>query len=87
MNAEIQIRLEELLNEKIINSSSVSGGCIADSRKIELNSGKVFFLKQLSFANPRVFEAEALGLDLLSKSGVVNVPKVIVKNHHFFLLP
>lgn len=86
MKAEIQIRLEELLNEKIINSSSVSGGCIADSRKIELNSGKVFFLKQLSFANPKIFEAEALGLDLLSKSGVVNVPKVIEKGEDFLLL-
>ena len=86
MNSEIQIRLEELLNEKIINSSSVGGGCIADSRKIELNSGKVFFLKQLSFANPRIFEAEALGLGLLSKSGVVNVPKVIEKSDDFLLL-
>jgi len=86
MNAEIQIRLEGILNEKIINSSPVSGGCIADSRKIELNSGKIFFLKQLSFANPRVIEAEALGLDLLSKSGVVNVPKVIEKSDDFLLL-
>ena len=86
MNDNLYFRLEQLLNEKIISTSPVSGGCIADSRKIELNSGKTFFLKHLSNTNSKYFEAEALGLELLSESGMVKVPKVIEKGTDFLLL-
>ena len=54
MNHEIKSRLEELFNEKIRFTESVTGGCIADSRKIELNSGEVFFLKQIRNENSNI---------------------------------
>ena len=57
MNAEIQNRLEELPNEKIINSSSVSGGCIADSKKIELISHSV---QEISYKNAKLFKKNYL---------------------------
>tara|TARA_Y100001970_G_scaffold30918_1_gene38401 strand:- start:1885 stop:2754 length:870 start_codon:yes stop_codon:yes gene_type:complete len=86
MSPEIKSRLEELLNEKIRSTKSVSGGCIADSRKIELFSGKVFFLKQLRSNNSDIFSSEAYGLELLSESETVSVPKVIYKNSDYLLL-
>jgi len=45
MNADLQSRLEIILAEPVKSTTAVSGGCIADSRKLELNSGKLFFLK------------------------------------------
>ena len=47
MNPDLKSRLEKILSEPIKSTSSVSGGCIADSRKLQLDSGKVYFLKQL----------------------------------------
>ena len=86
MNPEIKSRLEEFLKEEIKSTKSVSGGCIADSRKIELFSGKVFFLKQLRNENSDIFNAESYGLELLTKSETVNVPSVIDKSSDYLLL-
>ena len=86
MSPKIKSRLEELLNEEIRLTKSVSGGCIADSIKIELFSGKVFFLKQLRSKNVDIFNAEAYGLELLSKSQTVSVPRVIDNNSDYLLL-
>ena len=46
MNADLQSRLEKILSEPVKLSTTVSGGCIADSQKLEMNSGKLFFLKK-----------------------------------------
>ena len=45
MNAELQFRQEKILSETVQLSTTVSGCCIADSQKLEMNSGKLFFLK------------------------------------------
>ncbi|RLD66015.1 MAG: fructosamine kinase, partial [Bacteroidetes bacterium] len=45
INSKVQSKIEDFLGEEIQNSSSVSGGCIADSRVIETTSGKQYFLK------------------------------------------
>ena len=50
MNPDLKSRLEKILSEPIKSTSSVSGGCIADSRKLQLDSGKVYFLKQIRAA-------------------------------------
>ena len=86
MNPDLKSRLEKILSEPIKSTSSVSGGCIADSRKLQLESGKVFFLKQLSCSTNRAFDAEECGLKELSKSGTVNVPEVVSKGPDFLLL-
>ena len=86
MNHDLKSRLEKILSEPIKSTSSVSGGCIADSRKLQLESGKVFFLKQLRGSNSGAFDAEERGLEELRISGTVNVPEVVCKRPDFLLL-
>jgi len=86
MNPNLKSLLEKIISEPIINSSSVSGGCIADSRKLQFGSGKVFFLKQLHSSSSGAFDAEEHGLKELRKSGTVNVPEVVCKGSGFLLL-
>ena len=85
MNPDLKSRLEKILSEPIKSTSSVSGGCIADSRKLLLESGKVFFLKQLRGSNSGAFDAEERGLEELRKSGTVNVPEVVCKGPNFLI--
>ena len=86
MNPDLKYRLEKILSETIKSTSSVSGGCIADSRKLQLESGKVYFLKQLRGNNSGAFDAEERGIKELCKSGTVNVPEVVCKGPDFLLL-
>ena len=86
MNPDLKSRLEKILSEPIKSTSSVSGGCIADSRKLQLKSGKVYFLKQLRGSSPGAFDAEECGLEELRKSGAVNVPEIVCKGPDFLLL-
>ena len=86
MNPGLKSRLEKILSEPIKSTLSVSGGCIADSRKLQLESGKVFFLKQLRGSSSGAFDAEERGLEELRKSGTVNVPEVVCKGLDFLLL-
>ena len=86
MNPDLKSRLEKILSEPIKSTSSVSGGCIADSRKLELDSGKVYFLKQIRGSSSGAFDAEECGLKELCKSGTVNVPEVVCKGPDFLLL-
>ena len=79
MNPDLKYRLEKILSEPIKSTSSVSGGCIADSRKLQLESGKVYFLKQLRVSSTGAFDAEESGLEELRKSSTVNVPEVVCK--------
>ena len=86
MNPDLKSRLEKIFSEQIKTTSSISGGCVADSRKLQLESGKVYFLKQLSGSISGVFDAEEHGLKELRKSGTVNVPEVVFKGPEFLLL-
>ncbi len=86
MNADLQSRLEKILSEPVKLSTTVSGGCIADSQKLEMNSGKLFFLKLALRGKPRMFESEAQGLEELRKAAAVSVPEVIAKDTDFLLL-
>ncbi len=85
INSKIQIRLEEFLGEKIQHESSVSGGCIADSRVIETTLGKQYFLKMLSGA-AGMFLKEANSLKELAKPACIRVPKVILSDEKFLLI-
>ena len=52
MNVDLQFRLEKILSEPVKLCTTVSGGCIEDSQKLEMNSGKLFFLKLALRGNP-----------------------------------
>ena len=86
MNPDLKARLEKILSEPIKSTSFVSGGCIADSRKLQLESGKLYFLKQLRGSSLGAFDAEERGLEELRKSGAVNVPEIVCKGPDFLLL-
>ena len=86
MNHDLQSRIEEILSDQVKSAVSVSGGCIADSYKLVLNSGRVFFLKQLRSTSSSSFASEARGLEELRKSRVVRVPEVEAQGPEFLLL-
>jgi fructosamine-3-kinase len=86
MNADLRLRLEKILSEPIKSTTAVSGGCIADSRKLELSSGKLFFLKMARRGNSGMFDSEAQGLEELAKASAVRVPEVVAKDSDFLLL-
>jgi len=77
--------IESILNEKIVSSKSVGGGCIADSRKITTESGREFFLKSGNKGN-RMFHCEANGLKELAKAQCLRVPQVVAIADDFLLL-
>ena len=77
--------IESILNEKVVSSSSVGGGCIADSRKIITESGREFFLKSGN-EKKRMFRCEANGLKELAKVQCVRIPQVVAVDDDFLLL-
>lgn len=85
INYDIRSKVEQFLNEELVSSNSVGGGCIADSRIIKTRSGKQFFLKTHSGA-PSMFLKEANGLKELAKPGSIRVPEVILADEGFLLL-
>ena len=86
MNSDLQSRIEKKFAEPIKSTVAVSGGCIANSCKLQLSSGRKFFLKQSGGGSSSSFASEARGLEELRKSGVVLVPEVVDKGPDFLLL-
>ncbi len=85
INFNIKTKVESFLGETMISDSSVSGGCIADSRIIQTESGNFYFLKSHSGA-PHMFLNEANGLNELAKPECIRVPKVILYDESFLLI-
>jgi fructosamine-3-kinase len=54
---------------------AASGGCIHDSRLLELADGRRVFLKSDASAPPDLFEREAEGLAALAAAGALRVPR------------
>ena len=86
MNSNLRSRIEKKFAEPIKSTVAVSGGCIANSCKLQLSSGREFFLKQSRGGSSSSFASEARGLEELRKSGVVRVPEVVDKGPDFLLL-
>ncbi len=82
---DIFTQIEEILNEKIISRTSVSGGCIANSQRIETQFGRCFFVKTLENES-KIFQNEANGLKELEKANIIRTPKVIFQSDKYLLL-
>jgi fructosamine-3-kinase len=78
--------IEKELNSKIINSQSLSGGCISNAYQIKTEAGKIYFLKYNSTGNNDMFIKEAHGLQELKKAGVIKIPDVICYAKDYILL-
>jgi protein-ribulosamine 3-kinase len=77
----IEQRLSEISRNKILINqyTSVSGGCINDCFYLDTSSGAFFLKFNDASAYPKMFEAEAKGLQLLKEANALPVPAV-----HFF---
>ena len=70
MNPDLKTRLENILSEPIKSTSSVSGGCIADSRNCSLSPERSSFLNSYVAAVQERLKLRSMGL----KSFVNQVP-------------
>ncbi len=88
--AEFRERLEDALKSKVERSMAVSGGDINDAWDVRLSDGRRVFVKSNRNTPPRMFEAEAKGLDFLregiSRDSPLIVPEVIHVDHRFLVL-
>lgn len=81
MDRELRRAVERALAERdggeasIVADRAVSGGCIHDSRLVELADGRRLFLKADRGAADDVFEREAEGLAALAAPGAIRVPR------------
>lgn len=77
-------------NTKIVDTRSISGGCINDTSVLSLNDGQKIFLKKNTHSKPSMFKAEAVGLQRLSCDGGPRVPRPIIaftdSSHQYLLL-
>jgi protein-ribulosamine 3-kinase len=86
LNSKIKTNIEKELNSKIIDSQSLSGGCISNAYKIKTEAGENYFLKYNGSVNGDMFIKEAHGLQELKKAGVIKIPDVICYAEEYILL-
>lgn len=73
------------LGEEIVDSRSLSGGCIAQTYLLETATGKRYFLKS-GADDITMFEKEANGLRELGKAKALRIPEVVNVTRHWLLL-
>jgi protein-ribulosamine 3-kinase len=83
-NSDLYSKIENWTKDRISKKCSVGGGCISHAERLDMQSGRSYFLKS-GFSNG-MFLREAEGLRALAKPGVIKVPKVIFADQDFILL-
>jgi len=86
MNGEIKQRIEEFAGSEVIDSVSLSGGCVGSASRICCRNERSFFLKIYSDPEKRMAICEGHGLRELSKARCINVPEVFIADESFLLL-
>ena len=71
---------------EIVHQKLVGGGCISETRRVFLDSGKSYFLKLNEQAPADFFTSEAKSLEALSVENSLRVPNVMVAERNFILL-
>lgn len=84
MTSRICDLIEKETNDQVIKTSLVGGGCISNSERLLMKSGRIFFLKSGRSGN--LFFCEANGLEELRKAQKIRVPSVILADKDFILL-
>lgn len=84
--ADIINNIEEFLDEKVTSERSLGGGCIANARRIQTESGKSYFLKSYSHGGSVILQNESNGLNELVKAGSIRIPKVVLCDNSFLLM-
>lgn len=86
LKTNIKLKLEKVLNDVIVNTHQISGGCINDASIVFTLSGRKYFLKTNSNNPADMFLSEANGLNEIDKANVIRVPKVIYADDELILL-
>ncbi len=86
MNASsLSHKIEELTNDHVIEQSSLGGGCIANTQKIRLSSGRKLCCKTIS-SGISMFTQEANGLRELAKTSTIRIPEVLYANDEMLVM-
>ena len=86
LTERFKIKIEEILHDRIIDSHSVSGGCINDAKIISVKSGDKYFIKT-NHNNPKnIFLNEANGLREIAKAQIIKTPEIIYVDDEIILL-
>ncbi|WP_282135610.1 fructosamine kinase family protein [Seonamhaeicola maritimus] len=89
MNKGLKLHLSNLLEDTIINVSSIGGGDISQAYKVD-TSNCAYFLKMNSVSALNMFKTEAYGLDLIAKTNTIKTPNIIAfdkfENASFLLM-
>ena len=86
-------QIQQKLNQPVIfrHLTPEYGGNINEAFKMDTSAGNFFIKRNDKNSFPKMFEAEARGLELLHQSGAVTVPSVIAsgefENFQFLILP
>ncbi len=64
-------------NTEILSVTSVGGGSINDTFRMETSLGLYFVKKNSSSLYPKMFEKEAMGLKILADAGEIPVPEAV----------
>jgi protein-ribulosamine 3-kinase len=78
-------KLEEMLGVRIISTSNIGGGSIANSQLIKTERGVNYFLKSYG-SNKEILKSEANGLEELAKTEAIRIPKVVAVTNDFLIL-
>ena len=77
MRPDLRDALERALGATVRETTSLRGGDVAESYRVELPEGRTVFAKTHRDAPPDFFGTEAAGLAWLAEPGVVPVPRVL----------
>ncbi|MCK5153023.1 MAG: fructosamine kinase family protein [Spirochaetales bacterium] len=77
------MNFSSVINEKIISSSPLSGGCIGSCYRVKTSSHD-YFIKY--YSKKGISREEAQGIKELEKSNTVKVPEVLKVDDHFLVL-
>jgi fructosamine-3-kinase len=77
LDTSLRTALERSLGERIVNSSPVRGGDVAESFVVDLGDGRRVFAKTHPAAPPHFFTTEATGLSWLRAADAVAIPEVL----------
>jgi len=90
LQTRIEVAITSMTNQtaEITQSKSAQGGCIHDSRVVELKDGRQFFIKSHPQASsmPGIFETEYMALALLIEPNVIHVPKPVAFDDDFIVM-
>ena len=77
MHKTLQRELSAVLGSQVREWVPLAGGCINRAHKATLADGRVVFIKSHPGCDPRLFPAEARGLEWLAAAGALRIPAVI----------